>query len=313
MKNSYFTLFVFLISAQILSAQSVPRLEWVSQMGGTGYNSGEDIYVDAVGNIYTTGLFWGTVDFDPGPGTFNLTSAGTSDIFITKQDPSGLLIWAVRMGGTGNDEGFSITVDLAGNVLTTGHFRNTVDFDPGPGVFNLSAGFYDSFISKLDAFGNFVWAIKFGEATNDENGYSIAVDAAGNVYSTGSYSNTVDFDPGVGVFNLTSACNGIYVSKLSPTGDFVWAKSLGGPGCGEAGNSILVDASGEVYITGLFQGTADFDPDAGTFNLTSAGGFDIYICKLDINGSFVWAKQLGVASSTLGADPRRHEAPIWQS
>lgn len=276
-----------------LMAQDVPRLEWVSQMGGTGFNTGEDIFVDGSGNVYTTGLFWGTVDFDPGPGTFNLTSAGTSDIFITKQDPSGTLIWAVRMGGTGNDDGFSITVDLSGNVLTTGHFRNTVDFDPGPGVFNLSAGFYDSFISKLDASGNFVWAVKFGEGSNDQNGYSIGVDAAGNVYTTGSYINTVDFDPGAGVFNLSSSCNDGYVSKLSPNGDFIWAKRLGGTGCNEEGNSIVVDATGNVFIAGQFNGTSDFDPNAGTFNLTSAGSNDIFICMLDATGSFVWAKQLG--------------------
>ena len=300
MKNS--PCFILLLSffplfTENILAQDVPRLDWVSQMGGTGYNTGEDIFVDGAGNVYTTGLFWGTVDFDPGAGTFNLTSAGTSDIFVTKQDPSGALIWAVRMGGTGNDDGFSITVDANGNVLTTGHFRNTVDFDPGPGVFNLSGGFYESFISKLDASGNFVWAVKFGEGTNDQNGYSIAVDATGNVYTTGSYINTVDFDPGVGVFNLGSACNDAYVSKLSPNGDFIWAKRLGGTGCNEEGNSIIVDAAGDVIIAGQFSGLVDFDPNAGTFNLTTAGSNDVFVCKLDANGNFVWAKQLGGTSS----------------
>jgi gliding motility-associated-like protein len=299
MKNSpcsILFLSFFLLFATNTFAQGVPRLAWASQMGGTGYNTGEDIFVDGIGNVYTTGLFWGTVDFDPGPATFNLTSAGTSDIFVTKQDPSGALIWAVRMGGTGNDDGFSITVDLNGNVLTTGHFRNTVDFDPGPGVFNLSGGFYESFISKLDASGNFVWAVKFGESSNDQNGYSIAVDAAGNVYTTGSYINTVDFDPGTGVFNLGSGCNDAYVSKLSPNGDFIWAKRLGGTACSEEGNSLLVDAAGNVFIAGRFGDTADFDPNAGTFNLTSAGSLDVFVCKLDASGNFAWAKQMGGTS-----------------
>lgn len=288
---------IFCLCTYTLVAQDVPRLTWVSQMGGTGFNSGEDIFVDGAGTIYTTGLFWGTVDFDPGPGTFNLTSAGTSDIFITKQDASGALIWAVRMGGTGNDDGFSITVDANGNVLTTGHFRNTVDFDPGPGVFNLSGGFYESFISKLDASGNFVWAVRFGESSNDQNGYSIAVDATGNVYTTGSYINTVDFDPGAGVFNLSSGCNDAYVSKLSPNGDFIWAKRLGGTGCNEEGNAIVVDAAGDVIIAGQFSGLVDFDPNAGTFDLTTAGSNDVFVCKLDANGNFVWARQLGGTSS----------------
>jgi gliding motility-associated-like protein len=300
MKKSPFSLlllFFYLLFAENILAQDVPRLEWVSQMGGAGYNTGEDIFVDGTGNVYTTGLFWGTVDFDPGAGTFDLTSAGASDIFVTKQNSSGALIWAVRMGGTGNDDGFSITVDVNGSVLTTGHYRNTVDFDPGPGVFNLSAGFYDSFISKLDASGNFVWAVKFGEGSNDQNGYSIATDAAGNVYTTGSYINTVDFDPGTGVFNLGSGCNDAYVSKLSPNGDFIWAKRLGGTACSEEGNSLVVDATGNVFIAGRFGDTADFDPNAGTFNLTSAGSNDAFICKLDASGNFLWAKQFGGTSS----------------
>jgi len=270
---------------------------WAKSMGGTWYDSGYSIAIDALGNVYTTGEFDGTVDFDPGAGTFNLTSSGYGDIFISKLDSSGNFVWAKKMGDGDIDGGLGIAIDASGNVYTTGYFRGTVDFDPGVGTFNLSVpgnpNDPDMFISKLDSSGNFVWAKNMGPGF----GYSIALDALGHVYTTGSFSGTVDFDPGVDTFNLTSAgAYGIFISKLDSSGNFVWAKSMGGG----FGHSIALDAWGYIYTTGSFYGTADFDPGPGTFNLTSAGNTDIFIFKLDSSGSFVWAKGLGGNSSDEG-------------
>src|SRR5438552_2041239 len=103
------------------------------------------------------------------------------------------LAFSTYLGGPGDDQGTAIAVDAAGNVYATGGFSGTVDFDPGPGVFNLtSAGGYDAFVSKLDGAGNFVWARALGSSTDDGNG--IAVDGAGNVYTTGAFQGTADFD-----------------------------------------------------------------------------------------------------------------------
>jgi hypothetical protein len=127
-------------------------------MGGTNVDQGIDVALDSAGNVYTTGFFLGTVDFDPGAGTFNLTSAGSGDLFVSKLDASGNLVWARSMGGAASsDEGYGIVVDGAGNVYTTGSFSGTGDFDPGAGTANLtSAGSFDVFVQKLDASGNFV-------------------------------------------------------------------------------------------------------------------------------------------------------------
>ncbi|MCH2046242.1 MAG: SBBP repeat-containing protein, partial [Saprospiraceae bacterium] len=169
---------------------------------------------------------------------------------------------------------------------TTGAFAETmasdpIDFDPGAGTTNLSpVGSSDIFIQKLDASGNFLWAKSFGGSSSDQ-GNSIAVDAAGNVYTTGSFEDTVDFDPGAGTTNL-SAIGGsdIFIQKLDASGNFLWAKSFGGSSS-DWGSSIAVDASENVYTTGSFQDTVDFDPGAGTINLISQGSLDIFVHKIN--------------------------------
>ncbi len=144
---SILSLLLGMLLPQLSTAQTSP---WAKAMGGTGVDAGSSIAVDASGNVYTTGDFRGTADFDPGIGTFTLSSAG-SDIFISKLDAAGNLVWAKAMGGTSSDGGNSIAVDASGHVYTTGRFGGTADFDPGVGTFTLtSAGSGDIFISKLD-------------------------------------------------------------------------------------------------------------------------------------------------------------------
>nr|WP_242033465.1 SBBP repeat-containing protein [Phormidium sp. FACHB-592] len=270
---------------------------WAKCLGGSNNDYAIGISIDGSGNVYTTGYFSGTADFDPGTGTFNLTSAGGSSVFISKLDASGSFVWAKGIGG-GNSHGQanSISVDSSGNVYTTGSFTGTADFDPGTGIFNLtSAGSGDIFISKLDASGNFVWAKRLGGSDSNDLANGISVDSSGNVYTTGSFTGTADFDPGTGTFNLNSTGASIFVSKLDVSGNFVWAKSIGGNSF-NAAYGISVDSSGNVYTTGRFQGSADFDPGLGTFNLVSAGGNDIFVSKLDVSGNFVWAKRIGGSS-----------------
>ena len=279
---------------------------WAKRLSGTDSEGGVSITVDSSGNVYTTGYFNSTVDFDPGAGTSNLTSAGNTDIFISKLDTDGDFVWAKRMGGTEDDRGASIAVDSSGNVYTTGPFYDTVDFDPGAGTSNLTAagvdGEGDFFISKLDTDGDFVWAKAMGGIIADES-TSITIDTSGNVYTTGSFQDTVDFDPGAGTSNLTAAGvdgeSDTFISKLDTDGDFVWAKAMGGISS-EIGRSITTDPSGNVYTTGYFQATADFDPGAGTSNLTSAGDTDIFISKLDTAGDFVWVKRIGEVFNDSG-------------
>ena len=267
------------------------NFQWARSLGGSGVNVGYSITVDASGNVYTTGSFEGTADFDPGTGTANLSSAGGNDIFIQKLDASGNFLWAKSIGGSNSDYGLSIKVDNSGNVYTTGNYEGTVDFDPGAGTANLTSVFQDVFVIKLNASGDYLWAKSFGGGWN--NGNALTIDAQGNVYTTGFFQGTVDFDPGAGTTNLTSVeLWDVYVQKLDTSGNFLWAKSFGGSSW-DTGLSATVDASGNVYTTGFFQGTVDFDPGTSTANLTPIGIHDAFVQKLDPSGNFLWVKSIG--------------------
>lgn len=295
---------IFFIICLFPFANSQVNFQWAKALGGSAGDYGYSISVDAAGNVYTTGTFLGTADFDPGPGNFTLASVpfGNEDIFVSKLDAFGNFVWAKHIGGTAADQSTSISVDAAGNVYVTGYFYNTTDFDPGTSTFTITpVGASDIFILKLDASGNFVWAKSMGNSGFDM-GYSIAIDTGGNVYTTGEFYGTVDFDPGTGIFNVTSASGNpdIFVSKLNSAGNFVWAKAMGGIQDDHA-RSINIDKNCDVYTSGYFSGVADFDPGTGVFNLNAGvAGYGVFISRLDSAGNFIWAKQMAGNSNNYG-------------
>jgi len=295
MKTTF--IIAYLLAAITLNAQN---FEWVKSFGGADNDYGISI-VDPSGNVYTTGSFEGTVDFHPGAGAANLSSAGEGDIFVQKMDALGNFLWAKSFGGADFDIGYSITVDASGNVYTTGYFEDTVDFDPGVGTASLSAvGTSDIFVQKMDASGNFLWAKSFG-SWNVDGGSSITVDGSGNVYTAGRFTHIVDFDPGIETANLTSAgSSDMFIQKMDASGNFIWAKAFGGSNY-DFVNSIQVDALENVYVTGFFQGIVDFDPGAGVANLSSEGDVDIFVQKMDASGNFLWAESFGSSNADVGS------------
>ncbi|HEX6334002.1 MAG TPA: hypothetical protein VFZ78_07230, partial [Flavisolibacter sp.] len=275
---------------------------WAVSMGAAQQDRSNAVATDAVGNVYTTGLFRGTVDFDPGAGIFSMTSTTYgSDMFVQKLDPSGNLLWAVKLDGDSLSGGLSITTDAAGYVYVAGGFRGSKDFEPGSGTYSMSsAGGVDAFILKLTPDGVFAWARRIGGPGNEIIGV-IRCDHAGNVVFTGTFEGTADFDPGAGVMNMTSAATSdpgtnVFVEKLGADGSFLWARHLSGSYTAMQPLGIAFDASNSVVFSGSFFGTVDFDPGTPVHAITVIGNNDMYVEKLDAAGNFLWVRRTGVSN-----------------
>jgi hypothetical protein len=256
---------------------------------------------DASGNALLIGSFSGTVDFDPGPGEFNLHSAGSTDVFVYKLDRTGALVWATSIGGQQTDTGYDIALDAEGNIIITGSFHDIVDFDPGPEDFKMgSLGQEDIFIVKLNAIGNFTWARRIGGTGRDEP-QSIVVNTNGGIILTGYYSEYADFDPGPNsALQQSFGEEDIFIAAYNALGDYMWAKSIGGTGVDMA-RSIDLSSANELTITGSFRNTVDFNPGAGDSILTSMGENDIFILRFHADGEFGWVRRIGGIESDEGA------------
>jgi len=171
----------------------------VETFGGPEADVAAGIAVDEAGHRYLTGTFEGSADFDPGDPLAILTSAGQGDVFVAKLDAAGDLAWARSVGGAGTDRAGGVALDGQDNVYLAGGFQETVDFDPGEGVFRLSStGGDDLFVWKLDTDGLFCFAQSVGGTTDagNERAFGIAVDAGGDLAIVGAFSSSdVDLDP----------------------------------------------------------------------------------------------------------------------
>lgn len=261
-------------------------------MGSKFHDEGWAVAVDSSGNVYTAGYFADTTDFDPGPGKFMMTSAGGDDIFITKFDFAGKFIWAKRIGGSQHDFCSAIACDRFGNIYLTGDYIGTVDFNPGAGTSFLTSNFDQGFLLKLNSAGDFVWVKRFGQNGSFSTPNCLAVDSIGNVYTSGLYTKTCDFDPGSATFNLQSKGGvDIFITKYTPAGNFIWARSVGGPTNSEGLFSLALDKQNNVYTTGYTYERSDFDPGPDSFFFSSPK-ISTFILKLSGAGNFIWAKQI---------------------
>jgi PKD repeat protein len=290
-----------------------PELIWVRQLGARDNltsapsDKGTGIVTDAEGNVYVTGNFWGKADFDPGPGTYYLQSAGVSDIFVCKLSATGHLVWAKRFGGQNYHNSNSIALDKTGHLYITGSMQGTTTFSPEPSQPIQPSGYKDAYVCKLDTAGNLIWVNILGgiPASMDQNeGMSVAADDSGNVYSLGMMyyaAGGIDLDPGPEIYYLSSTGDfDIYLSKLNANGEFIWGRKVGGTNR-DFGKALCLDQEGNVYFTGSFKGKVDFDPGNGTFFLeSSAGREDGFLCSYDRFGNFAWARRIGGQGSATG-------------
>ncbi len=295
------SIFITLTPTNVSAETQTQDYGWTKTFGGTGYDETVTPTIDDEGNIYITGDFEGTADFDPGVGSDSRTSNGSSDVFLTKINADGSYGWTKAFGGTGTDYSGHIAFDAAGNIYLNNQFSNTVDFDSGAGIDNhTSNGSRDLSFTKLNSDGSYGWTKTMG-GTGNEYSNNILLDGQENIYLTGHFnSSSMDFDPGGGVDTHTSAGNyDLYVTRFNADGSYAWTKSMGGTGV-DTGYASTFDSQNNIYLTGSFSSTVDFNPGVGTDNHTSMGGRDIFVTKLDIDGSYGWTKTMGGTADDHG-------------
>lgn len=277
-------------------AVHVAHSGWARTWGGSDDDVGYSVAVDSLGDVYVTGEFRSAFDFDPGPQTDWHESNGEYDAFLCKYDSTGRFQWALTWGGIDNDKGWSVATDSSGDVYVTGTFNDTVDFDPGPGVDEHecigTSWIGDTFLSRFDSAGAFQWARTWGGERDDTPG-GVAVDGAGDIYVAGTFWGTVDFDPGPGVDEHAPVMNdGVFLTKFDPAGTHQWARTWGGT-YSDYGHGIAVDTDNNIYVTGMFGFTVDFDPGDGVEERTSTDWWDVFLSKFNSSGTFLWVQTWG--------------------
>jgi hypothetical protein len=269
------------IDNYIAKYDSTGNFIWGKSFGGPGNDDLKSLKLNSSNNLVATGYYNNTVDFDPDAGTLNLTSNGSSDIFIISVDSFGTLLWAKSIGGNSSDVGIDLTFDNSNNIYISGTYRDTIDLNPGTGINEyITNGSKDIFILKLDMNGTYNSSAAFGSSNPDEIN---SIESQNNkLYLGGSFNTEIDFDPGIGIFNITPTSSNfdVFVSCLDTSMNFNWASKIGGSSFENLSDLKIVSDS--IYLTGIFNNTSSFDPLSGAQQLTALGNPDGFVLKLSV-------------------------------
>ena len=251
------------------------KLLWLQTAGGSEIDRGYSVAVDAAGNAYVTGHFQ-SPEFQIGDRVF--TNRGDYDYFVAKFDVDGAFQWAHSGGGEGYDYGHGIAVTPGGDVYVAGSFSGDVTLGSAK---SPSAEGKSIFVAKYGTDGQLVWSRLAG---NDraQSGHNIAVGPNGDCYVSGYVSGVVEL--GGSKFGSSTNVKDIFVARLNPVGDLVWATTSGGESDGLS-TGVAVDAQGNCYLTGMFTKKAVF----GNTTLESAGEYDVFVARINADGKPAWA------------------------
>ncbi len=270
---------------------------WAGNMGPGAFI--KDSAIDGNDAIIVSGDFGGSPDFDPGEGVDQPSLSPTIDLFTTKIRADGSYAWTYVAQAEGTQVAQGVAVPDDNSVVVAGEFAGTVDFDPTNTVDARAAvGDRNAFVINLGPDGTYRWVRTFGQGSAGVSARRVEVDSVGSLVIVGSFSGIADFDPGQGEDIHTSTpiydvlSNDAFVTKLGSDGSYQWTRTLGGPGY-DRGTGVAVDGNDDVFVTGTFRGTADFDPGPGEDWHTATGMVrDIYITKLRADGSYAWTRTL---------------------
>ncbi len=277
--------------------------DWVNGFEGSSSVTSNEVVVDLEGNSYVLGDFFGTINPDPEGGFVPTQSLGSTDVFLSKYNSAGKHIWTKFIQSPSTVTSHALAFDINGFLYLTGSFFNTVDIDPGPGVFEIEQSNGRAFVVKLNLDGAFIWGKQFGSsATTNPNALAVSHDS--EVYIAGQFTQSGDFDPGQGVVVLTSQGGfDMFFMKLDQGGNLVWAFRRGNTSTPHNVNGLAVDIGGSVYATGAFFGSINLNPGGSGGNHSSAGTFnnlDAFVLKLSPAGSHLWSRRYGGGSADEG-------------
>jgi hypothetical protein len=264
-----------------------PGYGWTQTLGASGFDTAVAIQQDTAGDLIIAGFFEGTVDFDPSPDhTQWRTSQGSRDIFVTKLSAAGQHLWTWTAGGLQADQPHGLCLSPLGEVLVTGEYRLTADFDSrGSGDERTAAGGSDVFVTKLGADGQYLWTRTFG-GTSFESGQGIAVDSQGRVIAVGNFRGTVDFDlAGQGDSRTSRGQSDVFLTRLAADGSYLGTLQYGGTSIDLAAD-VSVDAQDKIALAGMFMGSVDFDPTVGQDVHESAGYYDVFVTRITAAGAY---------------------------
>lgn len=264
-----------------------PDMAAIITAGGTDWQQAHAVSLDNAGNIYITGIFQGTANF----GAITKTAVGDpSDAFVAKYSNAGVLEWVQTIGGANAEVSVhDILVDTNNDVCITGSFYGNIAFD---NISKASTGGFDVFVAKYNNAGVVQWVTTDG-GNESEYSSSISVDPSNNLYISGNFSGTCVFG---GIPKTSNGLNDIFIAKYSGSGTLQWFQTAGGTNT-DVASDILVNSSGQVYITGFFGGTTSF----GGISKTSAGGTDMFIAKYNpVSSSWMWVQTAGGTSNDYG-------------
>ncbi|WP_339728357.1 SBBP repeat-containing protein [uncultured Gimesia sp.] len=251
------------------------ELLWLQTAGGAEIDRGYAVAVDQAGNSYVTGHFQSpTLQI----GNQTLKNRGDYDYFIAKYDPAGKLLWAHSAGGAGYDYGHGIAVTPEGDCYVAGSFAGEVTFGDSQSKNKQGRSL---FVAKYDTDGKVLWSKLAGDGRS-QSGHQIAVDQTGNCYVCGFITGLVELDGQM--VGTNTKVQDIALIKLSPTGKLVWSTNSGGQANGLS-TGVAVDAQGNCYLTGMFKNEAKF----GKVTLKSKGAYDIFVARINANGTPAWA------------------------
>jgi hypothetical protein len=308
MKKQIQFFFILIGCLAFNNAKAQVNYQWVKGIGSTATDIAKGIAVDGAGNIYVTGQFGGTADFNPfGSSVATLTKTGLFNCFVAKYGSDGNILWKNRVSPSGSNDfalGTGIDVDGSGNVYITGSFIGTIGFSLSATDSLTSVG-VDGFFAKYNANGVFQWAKRFG-GTDEDAVSAVVVDGPGTgVYISGYFKNAnANFSNLIGTSDtvLINAGNkDIFIAKYGSDGSFKWAKGIGGSG-EDIGAAIATDVFDTyVTITGSFQGSVDFNPGGSPETRIALGVKDAFFTKYLSDGSLGWAKNIGKSGSSNSA------------